>query len=68
MDNGNAPVQVPDFTRGHWNEQDGFRYAYATPEQEEQVDSISRQYTRTLKAGGPQAAEDELQNLLKQFK
>ncbi len=25
--NGNAPVEVPDFTRGHWNDLDGFRHA-----------------------------------------
>ena len=68
MDNENASVRVPDFTRGHWNEQKGFRYAYATPEDEARVDSISRQYTRTLKAGGPKAAEKELKKLLKQFK
>lgn len=68
MDNDNAPVRVPDFTRGHWNEQKGFRYAYATPQDEVRVDSISRQYTRILKAEGPKAAEKELKKLLKQFK
>ncbi len=25
--NGNMPVEVPDFTRGHWNEIDGYRHA-----------------------------------------
>lgn len=27
--NGNAPVEVPDFTRGAWNKVDGFKYAFA---------------------------------------
>lgn len=27
--NGNAPVEIPDFTRGSWNRQKGFRYAFA---------------------------------------
>ncbi len=25
--NGNAPVEIPDFTRGHWNDIDGYRHA-----------------------------------------
>ena len=27
--NGNAPVECPDFTRGAWKKQNGFRYAFA---------------------------------------
>jgi len=27
--NGNAPVEVPDFTRGAWDKLDGFSYAFA---------------------------------------
>ncbi|MBR6284969.1 MAG: Gfo/Idh/MocA family oxidoreductase, partial [Muribaculaceae bacterium] len=27
MDNGNMPVQVPDFTRGEWNKTRGYRHA-----------------------------------------
>ena len=27
--NGNAPVEIPDFTRGSWDRQKGFRYAIA---------------------------------------
>lgn len=34
MDHNCASVAFPDFTRGHWNDQKGFRHAYATPEQE----------------------------------
>ena len=29
LDNGNMPVAVPDFTRGHWNDVKGFRHAFA---------------------------------------
>ena len=29
IENGNAPVEVPDFTRGAWNEKQGFSYAFA---------------------------------------
>ena len=27
MDNGNKPVEVPDFTRGKWNKIQGYRHA-----------------------------------------
>ena len=29
MDHNSAPVAVPDFTRGHWNDVQGFRHAFA---------------------------------------
>ena len=29
MDNGNMPVEVPDFTRGHWNDVEGYHHAFA---------------------------------------
>lgn len=29
IENGCAPVAVPDFTRGHWNDVQGYRHAYA---------------------------------------
>lgn len=29
LENGSAPVQIPDFTRGAWNKLDGFRHAMA---------------------------------------
>ena len=29
IENGNVPVEVPDFTRGAWNEKQGFSYAFA---------------------------------------
>ena len=30
IEHGNAPVEVPDFTRGAWTQVDGFRYAFAS--------------------------------------
>ena len=27
LENGNRPVEVPDFTRGAWEKADGFHYA-----------------------------------------
>ena len=29
LENGNMPVEVPDFTRGAWDQVDGFSYALA---------------------------------------
>ena len=29
LENGNRPVEVPDFTRGHWNDVKGYRHAFA---------------------------------------
>lgn len=65
MDNNNASVQVPDFTRGYWNEQKGFKHAFATPEQEAETEAIAKAYTVTLKSKGVKAAEKELQKQLK---
>ena len=64
MENDNAAVRVPDFTRGHSADRDGFRYAYASPEQEAVSDSIAFRYTQTLKAEGPEAAESKLKEML----
>ena len=32
MDNNCAAVAFPDFTRGHWNDQQGYRHAYSATE------------------------------------
>ena len=29
LENGNMPVEVPDFTRGEWDRIDGYSYAFA---------------------------------------
>ena len=34
MDNNCAAVTFPDFTRGHWNDQKGYRHAYAAADDE----------------------------------
>ncbi len=65
MDNNNASVRIPDFTRGHWNEQKGFKHAYASPEQEAETAAIAKAYTLTLKQKGAEAAEKELKKQLK---
>ena len=45
MDNGCAAVSFPDFTRGEWNEQQGFRHAYASPEDESAAEKAAREST-----------------------
>ena len=52
MDNGNMPVEVPDFTRGHWNDVKGYRHAYATPEEEAKAEAIAKAFTEELKKKG----------------
>jgi hypothetical protein len=52
MDNGNMPVEVPDFTRGHWNEVKGYRHAWAAPEVEAETDAAGRAFTAQLKELG----------------
>lgn len=52
MENGNMPVAVPDFTRGHWNELKGYKHAFASPEEEAEVDKASAEFTAKLKAKG----------------
>ena len=52
MDNGNMPVQVPDFTRGEWNKTRGYHHAWATPEDEAATRVTARAFTEQLKAKG----------------
>ena len=52
MNNGNKPVAVPDFTRGHWQEVKGYHHAFATTEEEAEVDKASAEFTARLKAKG----------------
>lgn len=52
MNNGNIPVQVPDFTRGYWNVQKGYKHLFASPEEEQAVDKASAEFTAKLKAKG----------------
>ena len=50
MDNDCAPVTFPDFTRGLWNKQKGYKHAYATPEQEAQTEATANAFTAALKS------------------
>lgn len=52
MDNGNIPVEVPDFTRGQWNEVKGFHHAYASPADEAQAAKDAMDFTAKLKEKG----------------
>lgn len=57
MDNGCAAVAVPDFTRGHWNDQQGYKHAYASPEEEAATEAAAKEYTAKLKATSAKAWE-----------
>ncbi|MCF0160888.1 MAG: Gfo/Idh/MocA family oxidoreductase [Bacteroidaceae bacterium] len=52
MDNGFAPVAVPDFTRGNWDKQQGFRHAWASPADEAAAEQAAAEFTRQLKERG----------------
>ena len=52
MDNGNAAVSIPDFTRGHWNDVKGYKHAFATPEAEAEAEKIAKEATAKLKEQG----------------
>ena len=49
LDNDCSPVTFPDFTRGLWNEEKGYRHAYATPEQEAATEATANAYTKAYK-------------------
>ena len=50
MDNNCASVAFPDFTRGHWNEVDGYKHAYAAPADEAATEKAAADYTAAQKA------------------
>ena len=52
MGHGNMSVEVPDFTRGYWNVQRGYRHAFASPEEEAKVEAESAAFTQKLKEKG----------------
>lgn len=45
MDHNCASVSVPDFTRGDWNKRQGFRHAYASPEEEKATEQSAQSYS-----------------------
>lgn len=49
LDNDCSPVTFPDFTRGLWNKEKGYRHAYATPGQEAATEATANAYTKAYK-------------------
>jgi hypothetical protein len=49
MDNNCASVTFPDFTRGHWNDQQGYKHAYAPAEEEAVAEAKAEAYTAAQK-------------------
>ncbi|MEL5893399.1 Gfo/Idh/MocA family oxidoreductase [Bacteroides sp. GD17] len=52
MDNGCAAVEFPDFTRGEWNVVEGYKHAYASPEDEKVSMEKALSFTAKLKEQG----------------
>lgn len=59
MNNGNMPVEVPDFTRGHWNDQKGYRHAFAETEEEAKTEAMAEAFTKALKEKGAKLIEKQ---------
>lgn len=49
MDNNCAAVSFPDFTRGFWNVEKGFKHAYAAPEDEAHAAAAAKASTEAQK-------------------
>ncbi len=49
MDNNCASVAFPDFTRGEWDKVQGYRHAYASPEDEAQAEATALASTQAQK-------------------
>ncbi|MDE5959574.1 MAG: glycosyl hydrolase, partial [Muribaculaceae bacterium] len=49
MDNNCAAVTFPDFTRGHWNDQKGYKHAYAAADDEATAEATAKAYTEAQK-------------------
>ncbi len=49
MDNNCAAVTFPDFTRGHWNDVQGYKHAYAPAEEEAATEAAAAAYTAAQK-------------------
>ncbi|MDE5836417.1 MAG: Gfo/Idh/MocA family oxidoreductase [Paramuribaculum sp.] len=45
MDNNSAAVTFPDFTRGHWNDQKGYKHAYASEPDEQAAEAKAKAFT-----------------------
>ena len=49
MDNNCAAVTFPDFTRGYWNKQNGYKHAYAPADEEAKTEAAAAAYTAAQK-------------------
>lgn len=49
MDNNNAAVAFPDFTRGHWNDLKGYRHAWASEADEKEAELKAENFTKAQK-------------------
>ena len=49
MDNNCAPVTFPDFTRGFWNKEQGYKHQYASPADEAATEAAAAAYTKAQK-------------------
>lgn len=49
MDNNCAAVAFPDFTRGHWNDQKGYKHAYASAEDDAATAAVAKASTEAQK-------------------
>lgn len=68
MDNGNAPVEVPDFTRGHWNDIHGYTHAFAPAAEEAEAEKAAKEFTAGMKAGGKKFLDQYWKNEAKAAK
>lgn len=68
MDNGCMPVEVPDFTRGHCYDIDGYKHAFASAEDETEAAALAQLFTETLKAKGSKAAHEAVKKKLNEKK
>ena len=68
LDNDCAPVAVPDFTRGLWNRQKGYRHAYASAEEEAATEATANAFTKAYKGSHGQTEARELYDKVAQAK
>ena len=68
MDNNCAPVEVPDFTRGHWNDIKGYSHAFASPQDEQAAEKAAKEFTAGMKEGGVKFLEKYWKNEAKNAK
>lgn len=65
MDNNNAAVAFPDFTRGHWNDVKGYKHAYAPAAEEKAAEEAADAFTAVQKEA---VAQNDLWKLYDEMK